>query len=83
MELILYSGAGCSLCDQLEERIQPYVDRLRHRFPMTFVKRDISDDPVWLDEFRDRIPVLVCDGRIVLEGNPSSDQVDVAMSQLG
>jgi len=83
VELILYSGKRCHLCDQLERLVRPYLDVLGQRKQILYKKRDIADDPVWLGAFKHRIPVLVCDGRVLLEGNPSQQEIAQTMHELG
>ena len=84
MQLILYSGKDCHLCDRLQELIQPHMDSLREQgATVYFSKRDIKDNPHWLELYRIRIPVLTVDGHILVEGRPTEDEVERAFAELG
>lgn len=78
MELILYGHDECSLCDRLEAMLAPHVAGRG----LTLVKCNINDDPAWRRAYHDRIPVLTADGREILEGRPSQQEVDGAMAKL-
>ena len=83
MQIVLYGGKNCSLCDRLEQLIRPHLKKLGERTDLTYIKRDIADDPQWRQAYRDRIPVLTCDDRVLLEGRPSPEQVEGAMRRIG
>lgn len=72
MQLILYGHDACPLCDRLEALVAPYGHPIE--------KRNIKDNRDWLRAYRYRIPVLVCGDRVILEGNPSEDEVARAFS---
>jgi hypothetical protein len=44
--------------------------------------RNIREKLEWLRAYRDRIPVLEHDGRVIIEGNPSEDEVERALGGL-
>ncbi|MCC7192986.1 MAG: glutaredoxin family protein [Phycisphaeraceae bacterium] len=79
---ILYSHAGCCLCDRLEEMITPYLAKQRKTGEVELLKRDIADDIAWFEAYRDRIPVLTLGNHVVLEGRPSEDDVRQAFAEL-
>lgn len=79
---ILYSHAGCCLCDRLEEMIAPYLAKQQKTDEVELLKRDIADHPAWLEAYRDRIPVLTLDDVVVLEGRPSEDDVRQVFAEL-
>ncbi|MBI1336822.1 MAG: hypothetical protein GC164_07660 [Phycisphaera sp.] len=77
MTLELFGHIECSLCDRLESMIRRYHPTVH------IIKRDIRDNPEWLTLYRERIPVVTHNGRIILEGRPSEDEVSKAMISLG
>lgn len=63
--LYLYGTAGCHLCEQAEELLQPFV--AAGVFGLKLV--DISADEALVERYGVRIPVLACDtkgGRLEL-----------------
>lgn len=82
MQLILYSKKDCHLCDRLEELLRPHLERLAGQTPLSYAKRDIEADAQLRSRYRYRIPVLTCDGREILEGKPTPEQVDRAINHL-
>lgn len=74
--MILYTLPDCHLCHRLE-------DLVRSKLPgVQIERRDIRDHRDWLRAYRHRIPVLVVDDRVILEGNPSEAEVDAALARL-
>ena len=59
-ELVLYSRAECSLCDEAREAIElTLADRRARGLPVaTFVERDIEADPELHGRYLERIPVV-------------------------
>lgn len=55
--LTLYGTAGCHLCEQAEELLQPFVTA----GVFTFDVVDISTDDVLVERYGIRIPVLALD----------------------
>ncbi len=53
MKLILYSRAGCCLCEGLLDKLQQI-----HDVPFELEVRDIDRDPVWLGKYQYEVPVL-------------------------
>jgi len=78
-ELILYTRAGCHLCDRLVSLIAPLAKQ-PERF--TLVHRDIEENGDWYEQFWSRIPVLTLDDRVLLEGRPSEAEVQRVMREL-
>ena len=64
MRVVLYGRPGCRLCDLAESRLRA----LRERCPFDLVKADILEDAAAEARFRDVVPVVEVDGRIVSEG---------------
>lgn len=76
--LLFYTRPGCHLCERLESLLSPFLQN--SRFTLTLI--DIEEDPAAYDLYWSRIPVLVFNDRILLEGKPSEAEVNIAMSAL-
>ena len=83
MQLILYHRQGCHLCEDLESLIAARMRGGRSCHAVRVVKRDIDSDENWRNLYGDRIPVVEHDGRVILEGRPSVDEVDRALRAIG
>ena len=59
MLLTLYSKPGCHLCEQAEADLQ----RLARRYPHQLQTVDITQDPLLLERYGERIPVVLVQGR--------------------
>lgn len=66
--LILYSSLGCHLCEQALALLEQQAVRVQ--------LRDILDDPLWLERYAVRIPVL-SDGERELDWPFNSQQLKV------
>ena len=64
IEFIVYSRQGCHLCELLLEELEPLV-RGRARISV----RDVDDDPGWLMDYGERVPVVHCDGEDICQYN--------------
>lgn len=64
-ELILYTRAGCHLCDDARAIVQGLLEdrAARGRRTAGLHERDISTDPAWERQFFTTIPVLELHGR--------------------
>lgn len=80
--LELFSAPGCCLCDELVEHLQPHLKKLRKSHDVEFIKRNIADDTTWLETYRERIPVLVCEDKVVVEGRPTEAEIATAIKRL-
>jgi glutaredoxin len=58
--LVLYSRRGCHLCDEAEDLLAAW------RCPVDVV--DVDADAATVAAYGDRVPVLVRDGTVVMEG---------------
>ncbi len=80
--VVMYSRAGCCLCDEAWEILEKYRDQL----PPTVVV-DIDSDPALLERFSTCIPVVEIDGKVrfrgrvneillrrLIEGTPAPDE---------
>ncbi len=61
--VVLYGKPGCHLCSVVELLLLG----LRKEFELVVLKVDISKDPLLLQEYGVRIPVVVIDGRTTLD----------------
>ncbi|MCA9323063.1 MAG: glutaredoxin family protein [Planctomycetes bacterium] len=55
----VFSREGCHLCEEVLATLARY--RRRHRLEITV--HDINSNPVWLENYHDKIPVVRIDGR--------------------
>ena len=78
MTLNLYTRDGCHLCYRLAQMIEPWVNE--HRIDLR--KCDIETNDAWYEAYWSRIPVLMHDDRVILEGKPDEAQVAAAMQTL-
>ena len=80
--LIFYTRPGCHLCEQLEERVRGSLRAMGLDGRVVLSKRNVDAEPEARGEYGDRIPVVVCDGRVLMEGNPGQDEVARAVRDL-
>ena len=71
MHVILYSKAGCHLCDEAREHLEDLATE--HVFELDEV--DIRRDDQLFERYRYRIPVITVDGSERLEGRITADDV--------
>ena len=71
MRVILYSKAGCHLCDEAREHLEDLA--ADHVFELD--EMDIRRDDQLFERYRYRIPVIVVDGVERLEGRISAEDV--------
>jgi hypothetical protein len=64
-ELVLYTRAGCDLCDEARATVQSLLEdrAARGRRTAAIRERDIATNPDWERAFFDRIPVVELGGR--------------------
>jgi glutaredoxin len=61
--LILYTKPDCCLCDEAAEALQ----RVRDRVPFDLEVVDVSRDSELLEQYGERVPVVLVDGRPAFE----------------
>lgn len=66
-QLVLITGSACCLCDTAEGLIR----KVQADVPFELTIRDVEDDPALKEAYRHRIPVVMIDGEVVLEGKVS------------
>jgi hypothetical protein len=64
-DLVLYTRAGCQLCDETRALVQGLLEDRAARGQRTAAiqERDITMNPEWQRAFFDRIPVVELGGR--------------------
>jgi hypothetical protein len=64
-DLVLYTRAGCGLCDEARALLQSLLEDRAARGARTAAirERDITTNPDWERAFFDRIPVVELGGR--------------------
>jgi glutaredoxin len=55
----LITRVGCHLCEQAEATLR----RLAGELGYAYTEVDVDGDPALLDEYSDRVPVILIDGR--------------------
>ena len=70
------------LCDKLEGGIGQHLETLRTFGPVTLTKKDIATDPALFELYCYRIPVLTLNDRVILEGNPTPQEIELAFKAL-
>lgn len=69
--VVLYSKAGCCLCDEA----RAYLDELAADTDFEFREIDIRRDPLLFERYRYRIPVITVNGEERLEGRIETHEV--------
>jgi glutaredoxin len=73
---VLYSKSDCHLCHTALETLQ----RLSGEFDLEIEEVDITGDPALYDRYRYTIPVVVIDGKQVLESKIAEHYLRRALS---
>ena len=58
-QVVLYTRAGCHLCDQVKATLA----RLESRGGFTWREVDVDSDPELQQKFTDQVPVVFIDGK--------------------
>jgi glutaredoxin len=69
--VILYTKAGCHLCDEARE----HLEDLAASYAFTLDEIDIRRDDALFERYRYRIPVVTVDGVERLEGRIAAEDV--------
>ena len=75
MRVVLYGKPGCGLCDLAESRIRAMAARR----PFEIAKVNILEDPAAEARYRDTVPAVEVDGRLVSEGRFDENAVARAL----
>jgi hypothetical protein len=70
--LVLYSRAGCALCDEMAEELAAWLTDRQYSAEV----RDVDDDPAAQARFGLMIPVLLVDGQPACRGRFDADLVE-------
>ena len=70
-QVVVYSRAGCHLCEQLIEELLPLV---RGRWQIEVIDIDVNAELV--SDYNDRVPVLEVDGKVVCQWRLDRSAVD-------
>lgn len=60
MGYVLFSRDGCHLCEEAEQLLEA--------LGLPFERRDVDEDPRWVAQYGFRVPVLLKDERVLMEG---------------
>jgi glutaredoxin len=77
--VVLYTRAGCHLC----EEALAVIERVRARVEFEFQQRDIEADDELLKRYLERIPVVAVDGRELFEFFVDEAALQASVSNLG
>ena len=69
-EVILYTRAGCHLCDE----VKAVLTRARRKADFTLREVDIDSDPALLAEYNDQVPVVAINGRKAFKYHLKEDE---------
>ena len=76
-KVVLYSGAGCHLCDDVYD----VLEEVRRHLPFELEVRDIASDPAWFAAYRHDIPVVTIDGVEKFRHRLTADQLRAALAR--
>jgi predicted thioredoxin/glutaredoxin len=70
--LVVWSRAGCGLCDELLEELGPWLAARG----LDAEVRDVDEDPEAKRRFGLKVPVLTLDGEIACHGRLDAEELD-------
>ncbi len=73
--VILYTKPGCHLCGPVRRTIL----EVQGDHPFAFEERNILDDPSDFQSFKDEIPVVSVDGRVISRYRLSREELEAAL----
>lgn len=79
IRVTLYSRPGCHLCE-LVERVLHHVATKK---PFELIVRNIDDDPVDLEKYKNDIPVVSVNGKEVARHRLTAAEFEAALNQAG
>jgi hypothetical protein len=71
LEIVLYTRAGCHLCDAMKAELE----RARLGGTCTLREVDIDTDPALVEEYGRSIPVLAIAGRAAFKGRATAEEI--------
>lgn len=72
---MLYTKEGCSLC----RGVRNSLEELRWEFDLVVDEVEITRDSGLYERYKERVPVVIIDGRVILEGRISEEQIRRAL----
>jgi len=78
MELVLYTRAGCHLCDEAKGTLAPVLQE----FGVALKEVDVDSDSALAARYGDQVPVLMLDGRKLAKYHIDVAQVRRALELL-
>ena len=78
MELVLYTRAGCHLCDEAKGALAPVLQE----FGVSLKEVDVDTDPALAARFGEEVPVLMLDARKLAKYHVDVMQVRRALELL-
>jgi glutaredoxin len=79
MTLLVFEKPGCALCDEAHE----LLENVSSRFVFSVERRNIFEDEATFARYRYRVPVVVLDGRELVELRFSQTQLEAALTAAG
>jgi len=80
-DLLFYTRNNCGLCDRLKAMIVVVIDD-DGRDDLRLVAINIDGDPGLIEQFRFRVPVVMCEQEVILEGKPDEQEVRQALEAI-
>ncbi|MCL4198165.1 MAG: glutaredoxin family protein [Phycisphaerales bacterium] len=80
-DLLFYTKRNCGLCDRLWAMISAVIEA-EGRDDLSLVAIDIEGDLGLLEQFRFRVPVVVYEDAVLLEGRPDEQEVRQALRAI-
>jgi glutaredoxin len=78
MELVLYTRAGCHLCDEAKGTLAPVLQE----FGVALKEVDVDSDPALAARYGEQVPVLMLDARKLAKYRINVAQVRRALELL-
>lgn len=80
-DLLFYTRSNCGLCDRLKTMISTIIED-GGRDDLRIVEIDIDGDPGLIEQFRFRVPVVMHEDAVILEGKPDEQEVRQALAAI-
>lgn len=80
-DLHFYTKRNCGLCDRLWAMISAVIEA-DGRDDLSLIIIDIDGDPGLIEQFRFRVPVVMHEDAVLLEGRPDEQEVRQALRAI-
>ncbi len=80
-DLYFYTRRHCGLCDRLKGMIDAVIEH-DGRDDLKLIVIDIDGDPGLMEQFCFRVPVVVHEDAVLLEGRPDEQEVRQALASV-